>query len=290
MKVVSIHKSGIMYCVAAIVVSLVAIYGGNNLHYLAASAILGYFAASGVAGYRNIRSAEVTLSYPDEIYARSPFMLKVNVRCGTRAPIFLVTVKYGPSSAFFPIVHPGETASRPIVAELPRRGRYAAGDAELSSSYPFGFFTRYLPVRGPESVTVFPVPLQASGTEVGAWMGDEDEAEHMLKPHSDHDTIGVRPYIEGDSMRVIHWKSSAKTGRMSSRLYDDGDDGSARVIDLDALLERGKEAGLSAASHEISLAIKSGRPIGMSGGGRLWPASESRADKLSMLSALAVYE
>ena len=289
MKVVTIHKSGLLYCVVAIVVSLVAIYGGNNIHYLVAAASLGYFAASGIAGYRNIRGVEVTLAFPDEIYARSKFLAKVSVRSKMRSPAFLISVTAGESRAFFPVVQPGETISKTLELELPSRGIGEIKGIELSSSYPFDFFTRYWPIKYDGRVIVFPKPLSVCIDDAGYWAGcGETGTRHKLD--AERDTVGVRPYLEGDTMRMIHWKSSAKSGRINSRLYDDSGDNEARVIDLDSLVSRGHERGLSIAAYELSRAIITGKPIGMTSRGELWPPSESRIDKLSLLSKLALYE
>jgi len=289
-RVVRIHKSGLIYCVVAIVVSLVAIYGGNNFHYLVAAATLGYFAASGIAGYRNIRGVEVTLEFPDEIYARSKFLVKVNVRCRTRIPAFLINIAAGSSSVFFPVVQPGETLLRTLEMELPSRGIREIKGIELSSSYPFDFFTRYWPVKYDGRVTVFPKPLPSHYDDTGYWTGCDDVAGERQKLDAERDTVGVRPYVQGDTMRMIHWKSSAKSGRIKSRLYDDSGDHRALVIDLDSLISMGYEAGLSVAAYELSHAIITGRPIGMTSGSQMWPPSESRSDKLSLLSVLARYE
>jgi hypothetical protein len=63
------------------------------------------------------------------------------------------------------------------------------------------------------------------------------------------------------------------------------------MIDLDSLVSKmGVETGLSAAAYAISASIKSGLPIGMADRGVIWAPSPSRADKLSMLSTLALYE
>ena len=169
MKSISVHKSGIMYCAVTVIVSLMAIYGGNNFHYLVGAATLGYLAASGVAGYRNIRGVEVSLSFPDEIYARAPFLVKVSVRCKMRAPAFLITVRVGSAKAFFPVVQPGETAFRTLALELPSRGVREVSDIELSSSYPFDFFTRYWPVKSAGHVTVFPAQMPQLYDEAGNW-------------------------------------------------------------------------------------------------------------------------
>jgi uncharacterized protein (DUF58 family) len=288
-KAVTVHKSGLVYCLVVIVVSLVAVYGGNNFHYLVAAVAMGYFAVSGIAGYRNIRGVEATLEFPDEIYAGSKFLVKVSVRCKMRSPAFLINVTTGPSRAFFHVVQPGETVSKTLELNLPSRGICEIKGIELSSSYPFDFFTRYRPVKYDGRVIVFPEPLRSRCDDTGYW-AERGELGTYNKLDAERDTIGVRPYVEGDPMRTIHWKSSAKSGRINSRLYDDSTDSEARVIDLDSLVLRGCETGLSIASYELSRAIITGRPIGMVSGGRLWPPSESRSDKLSLLSVLALYE
>jgi uncharacterized protein (DUF58 family) len=136
----------------------------------------------------------------------------------------------------------------------------------------------------------FPEPI-AGENRTDAWVSSPDEyAAIREKSDAERDAAGVRPYAEGDTMRVIHWKSTARTGRLKSRMYDDSGETGTRVIDLDALVAAGKERGLSAASHEISRAIKSGVSIGLKDGDAVWPPSGSRSDKLFMLTNLALYE
>ncbi|MDR3279597.1 MAG: DUF58 domain-containing protein [Synergistaceae bacterium] len=289
-KTIEVHKSGTIYIVMSIALGLLAINGGNNFHYLAASAVLGYMLASGIAGRRNIRNAEVSLSLPDEIYAGSPFLMNINVRNKGRTPIFLIDVKAIRAHAFFSVIQPGETMSRPVLLTLPSRGVAEVRDIELSSAYPFDFFTRYWPVEFRGEAIVFPRPLPAVSSDARVWTGADGTDDDARRDDFDREMIGVRPYNEGDPMRIIHWKSTARTGRLNSRLYEGADDPGARIIDVDSLVSRGVEPGLSRASYEIARAIKSGAFIGMSCRGAVWPPSSSRIDKLAMMSYLAVYE
>jgi uncharacterized protein (DUF58 family) len=291
MKVIEFHRSGWIYIVISIVIGVLALNGGNNFHYLAEAAILGYMLSSGVAGYMNIRRADVSLSFPDEIYARSPFMLNVEVKNKSRVPVYMIDIGVKGERVFFPVIQPGETVSRHIAFTLPSRGVNEIKGIELSSNYPFNFFTRYWPVRFVGKATAFPAPLDFGRDDARALMKKDENEGEPPGHENDPDIIGVRPYAEGDPMRVIHWKSSARTGKLNSRLYDGTGSSETRMIDLDSLVSKmGIETGLSAAAYAISASIKSGLPIGMSGRGVIWAPSPSRADKLSMLSTLALYE
>jgi uncharacterized protein (DUF58 family) len=292
----TVHRSGKIYIFIAIVLGILALNGGNNFHYLAAASVLGYMAASGEAGKINIKGADVSLSFPDEIYADTPFFVTVEVKNTKKfSSISLLDVTIRGASAIFPLILPGAKRTAMLEMSLPRRGVNEIGEIKISSVYPFCLFTCNLVVPYPASLTVFPKPLVAGESARLASMIDEEELALETTSQSvrqallsDSDMIGVRPYAEGDSMRQIHWKSSARTGTLKSRLYDSPAGG--KIIDLDRLSEGGMEMGLSYASGEIRESIMSGDSIGLLSRGKLLAVSDARPDKLSMLTTLALHE
>lgn len=289
--VIRVHRSGIVYIGVSIVLGVLSINSGNNFHYLATAAMLGFMLASGVAGRRNIRVAEVSFVFPDEIYADTPFLLSVEVRNpNRRAPIYLIEVEVDGKPLMFPVVNPGETNRQAVAFTLPSRGRGEIAEVLLFSVYPFNLFTRYWPIEGDLSVVVFPTPLKPAGEQLYLRSDDERISGKTSRLRADEDTIGVRPYVEGDNMRQIHWKTSARTGKLSTRLYDDSSNGGGKVIDLERLLLGGKERALSLAAHAIREAILSGEPVGMQGVDFSFPVSPAKKDKLIMLERLAFYE
>ena len=91
-------------------------------------------------------------------------------------------------------------------------------------------------------------------------------------------------------MKRIHWKSSARTGKLKTRLYDGTFSRSLwRIIDLDRLVLNGVERGLSMAAYAIVEAIKSRLPIGMMSGGEFIPPASDYAHKKDLLTRLALY-
>jgi uncharacterized protein (DUF58 family) len=291
-----VHRSGKFYIVMAIILGILALNSGNNFHYLAAAAVLGYMAASGEAGKRNIKGASVSISFPEEIYAGIPFRATIEVRNTKRfSSIALFDVSVGGGRAFFSVIRPGESVRSLVEITLPSRGTSVIDGVDTSSAYPFNLFTCNLFIPLKTAFTVFPKPVRAPDSIRFAGILDEedlDQGSHTSpRQHelpSDSDVVGVRPYVEGDSMRLIHWKSSAKTGVLKSRLYDSP--GGGKIIDLDKLIAGGLERGLSFASGEICDAMRSGMSIGMKDRGAIHAASSSRVDKLTMLTVLANHD
>jgi len=290
--VIRVHRSGIVYICVSIVFGVISVNSGNNYHYLATAVMLGFMLASGIAGRGNIRSAEISIEYPDEVYAKTPFLLTVEVRNQSkRIPIYLIEVNVDGEKLMFPTVAAGETCRLRIYYSFPRRGINEIKDVRLFSVYPFNLFTRFWDVCGDLSSVVFPAPEKPAGETiyVPPEGGLGDDAARGLR--ADGDIIGVRPYISGDNMRQIHWKSSARTGKISSRVFDDDSSGGGKTIDLERLiLSAGKERALSLAAYALKEAIISGEAIGMRGAGEEYPVSAAGGDKLAMLARLALHE
>jgi len=140
--------------------------------------------------------------------------------------------------------------------------------------------------------TVFPYPHSCDPELVFTPVANDEKEEAVIDPLADTDIVGVRPYVEGDSMKRIHWKSSARTGKLKTRLYDGTSSRllRRRVIDLDRLVLKGVERGLSMAAYAIVESIKSRLPIGMMRGGEFIPPASGYAHKKDLLTRLALYE
>ena len=157
------------------------------------------------------------------------------------------------------------------------------------SVYPFNFFVRYWPVDFKSVVTVFPLPLRCDLQAVFLRQS-RDRAEEGADPSAETDIVGVRPYTEGDSMKRIHWKSSARTGKLKTRLYDGASSRSGRVIDLDRLVAGSAERGLSMAAFAITESMKVRLPVGLRSRREAVSPAASRGHMLDLLTRLALYE
>jgi uncharacterized protein (DUF58 family) len=100
------------------------------------------------------------------------------------------------------------------------RGTFIFGPSSIRSGDLFGFFRREKRIDTLDYLFVYPrlVPLEKLGIPSRQFFGDI-----RLKRHLFQDpvlTAGVRDYVPGDSLKRIHWKSTARLGRLQTRVYE----------------------------------------------------------------------
>ncbi|WP_054958594.1 DUF58 domain-containing protein [Paenibacillus dakarensis] len=118
-----------------------------------------------------------------------------------------------------------------------KRGNWTSMDSEVEWGDMFGWFRSSRTVLSPAGLVVLPRPLSLRG-----WgdltLGTEGEAEEVPKAiHSALPGQGLRDYITGDPLNRIHWRNSAKIGRLQTILPQPG-----RSIDRCIILDT-SEAG-----------------------------------------------
>lgn len=100
------------------------------------------------------------------------------------------------------------------------RGAYRFGPMTLSASDPFGILTREITIKAPAVLLVHPLvaPLEHFGLSSHAPFGEWKSPRRLLE-----DPLrisGIRAYQPGDEPRRIHWKATARTGALQSKIYD----------------------------------------------------------------------
>ncbi len=125
------------------------------------------------------------------------------------------------TSVFFPYLPAGRMRQAAYRGRLARRGRYRLGPLRVSTRFPFGLFCHTLTVAESESLLVFP----RLGRLTRGWAQRRREAfagsnRREQRPGADGDFYGVRPWRSGDSRRWIHWRTSARAGKLVVRQFE----------------------------------------------------------------------
>ncbi len=101
-----------------------------------------------------------------------------------------------------------------------RRGQFTLGPLTLTSGDPFGFFQLVRQINATSSVIVYPitVPIYEFASPAGALSGGHARRRRTFEitPNA----AGVREYAPGDSLNRIHWKSSARRGKLMAKEFE----------------------------------------------------------------------
>src|SRR5216110_3000412 len=138
-----------------------------------------------------------------------------------------------------------------------QRGLFTFGPVELRYGDPFGLFTSTLRIAGSHSVVVYPVVRPVGGLDALApsTAGDEQLRGRVLDIPPNATTI--REYVPTDSVKRIHWASSARLGRLMSRSFETREGGDAWIVlDLQAAVHAG-EAPESTLEYAMRMAYSS---------------------------------
>ena len=158
---------------------------------------------------------------------------------------------------------------------LAMRGYYQVGPLVLETGDLFGLHRRFRIVTEPVYIMVYPKVIPLPGYDLASRRPiGEIRLTHRL--FEDPTRIaGIRAYQPGDPMNRIHWKATARTGVLHSKIYDASTIAGATIV-LDfhrdsypARTEPGRsELAVTAAVALANAVSLMGQPIGLITNGR----------------------
>jgi hypothetical protein len=119
-----------------------------------------------------------------------------------------------------PLLRPGHSISQPLDIPGLRRGIVTVGPATTVRSDPIGLLRREHAFEDVHEVFVHPRTTALPSTSAGLIRDLEGNPTRRLVD-ADMSFHAIREYAPGDSRRQIHWKSTAKTGRLMVRQYEE---------------------------------------------------------------------
>lgn len=231
---------------------------------LAAGAVFGWVEAivAGVAALvllllglpflLHARAYEIGLVLDRErVVAGTPARATVAVRnSGTRPALpGRVDVPIGGGLVEFgvPLLAAGAVSRHALELPPQRRGIVRIGPATTIRSDPLGLLRREHAFDGVQELFVHPRTVAVPSSSAGL-IRDLDGSPTRRLVDADMSFHAIREYAPGDARRQIHWKSTAKTGRLMVRQYEESRRSRMAVV-------LGLAAGEYASDDEFELAV-----------------------------------
>ncbi|BDV29699.1 DUF58 domain-containing protein [Microbacterium terricola] len=119
-----------------------------------------------------------------------------------------------------PLLRPGHTIAQPLDIPNLRRGVITVGPATTVRSDPIGLLRREHAFDDVHQLYVHPRTVAVPTTSAGLIRDLEGNPTRRLVD-ADMSFHAIREYAPGDSQRQVHWKSTAKTGQLMVRQYEE---------------------------------------------------------------------
>jgi len=191
---------------------------------MAALAVRGLAASRRVSADRVVFGGEVSVSVEVQNRSRlSALWVSAAESLPVGLPMRGIRGRLGPMSA-------GSRFQFSYALQGARRGYYTIGPVALRAGDLFGLAQQEALAGGVSSLTVFPKVLAIRHARLPS---RRPAAEVRARPRAfeDHSqVVGVRPYQSGDGLRRVHWRATAHTGQLQSKLYEVSSQVAATVI------------------------------------------------------------
>jgi len=287
-------RMGRWYTALTIAIGLAATNTGNNLLYLVLGLLLASIIVSGVLSEQSLKGVRVERRLPVVATAGQPALIGLFARNGKRrAPSFSLELREKRGDVeghgFLVLLPPRQAAevAYPFVPQ--RRGLHRFEQIEIATRAPFGLFEKSRPLDAPAELVVFPrqVPPPPLPSRALAREGErpQDRIGLGLEAHS------LRDHRPGEDWRGIHWRSSARAGRLIA--IDREQERRKRVcvlLDQRALAGEALERAVEVAAALVTRELDSGSEVALAVAGEFLPAASGEAHRYAALRMLALLQ
>lgn len=268
--------------------------------YVLSGVILALLAVNAVMAVRALQGIEIQRGAIEPVTAGEPLSLVLTLHNRTQQPKALLQivdhlpfVLSKPLKTVVPVLPAAGQWQWQVDQPTQRRGVYQWQRLELRTAAPLGLLWRRRERELQARAMVYPEILPLTTCPIVDEMGSTPQPLYRSRDRnsiaaSEGMTRSLRPYRWGDSTRMIHWRTSARTGNLQIRELETFTGGPEIVIALDSesrWSERAFEQAVIAAASLFYYASQRGYRVS------LWTAGSGLIHGLtSTLETLAAIE
>jgi len=180
---------------------------------------------------------ENTIFTSSDFYEDDPVEISIQFKRIRLKPAFLISGQemcpFAPSedrtqSFFVPSLFRGRLLELSYQTICNRRGLYTFSAMKLHSKGPFSLFSTRRTLTIPSEILIYPRYHPLKRLRVLENRGFADK--QVMRVGAGSEVVGTREYRSGDSLRQIHWRSTARAGKLVVKEFLDSDQLSMAVV------------------------------------------------------------
>lgn len=205
--------------------------------------------AAALAGrVRRVRLSATHLVQPTRLDPATAGQVHLSVTNNGSTRTSALEIQEGPTAGLtpgfrclLPPLRPRRQARTTYPLRAERRGRYLLGPPTVRISDPFGLWEEYRTLPARSEVLVVPAVVALAGVPPSTGSRSAAADRSSTGSAGGDPDVGVRVYRNGDDIRTIHWRASARHDELLVRLQEPVSHGGATVmLDHRAAAHRGE--------------------------------------------------
>ncbi|MFA6287534.1 MAG: DUF58 domain-containing protein [Opitutaceae bacterium] len=218
--------SGTLLIVVALGIGLAAYNTASNILFITLSLLLACLVFSGIFSWFNLKGVTWRLRVTPPLRVGRDHTVVLELRNRKRVlptyglwfecqtPELAKPVRLVLSGRLDPLGETGlEWTLRPA-----KRGLLVVELVAVGSLFPFGFLKKIIGLELRREVLVWPAPVEYRRFPLASWRQAGQGARKAIVGQGG-DLLALRPYAQGDSQRMVHWKASARLRRLMVRQF-----------------------------------------------------------------------
>jgi uncharacterized protein (DUF58 family) len=210
--------------------SAAALSTGISLLYVVAGLMAAFLMSSMVLAGAYLGRLEIDWLVPDHVFSGHPFKIKLTIRNGKRFfPSYGLLIEDAVRWGHQTTTQTGKMLYLPARSQIsveydmtvPRRGVHGVDPLVISSSFPLGLLEGVLELPRRRELLVLPRLGDIRGHYVFQRRSlEQNVLRHSLPDDRQIEFFGAREYRHGDSLRHVHWRTSARKGRLFVKEFE----------------------------------------------------------------------
>ena len=231
-----ITAKGIGFLVAAVILYLLARVTQVGWLYLVDAVLWGlimlsvavpWLSTAFLAAQRRVERPSASKDSPGPVEGE-PLEITLTLHNRSLWPSYVLSLFYestlaGPADRLlrFFVTHVARSGQVSMLStvQVYQRGMHTLGPVVAESSAPFGLFRRRVTLTGPQRVLVYPLVIPLRRLALAGGLSEAAPRAHTSRTGAD--SLGSRQYLPGDARRLIHWRNTARAGRLMVKELED---------------------------------------------------------------------
>lgn len=247
------------------------------------SILLGAAIAGLLLPLRMVRGVNVERRAPEEAFQGDLVSVELTVRNagrGMRLGLEVEDSHLARTRMVVPPLGPGDRAVIGTIRRAARRGVQESTAASVRSAAPFGVAQARRPVAAPGRTVVYPAVVELGRVPLIDLAPTHDSAMHTVpRRGTGPEYLGIREYRTGDSMRHVHWPSTARHGQVMVREFEQEHTRRLAIV-VDTWADAGEEDTPLDAACSVAASVAFAA-LGRGHGVRLVAARDGSVDALA---------